>query len=475
MRRTTWNSLAYIILGITLAIAPGASRALAQAASATEESSLSRLTRDELAIWNDSSFRKRFADSYLAESEIEPRVTVEERDQLQKVLNLISSDNMDKAAQMLKKEIARNEAVSPVFYFTLANIHFQSEQMDPAAEAYRIAVERYPKFRRAWKNLGLIYVRQGQFQEALSALTKVVELGGNDAITYGLLGFAYASRGDYLSAESAYRMAILLDPGTMDWKMGLARSFFKQERYSEAAAICGNLLADQPERADLWLLQANAFIGLNQPLKAAENYEVVERLGQSTRDSLNMLGDIYLNEGLYAGAVDAYIRALEKEGQDHTKRLIRSARILIAKGAIVETRSLISKIEETQETHLPDDERKDLLKLQARLAVADGKGEEEAKVLEEIVALDPLDGEALILLGQHCSRAGNTEKAIFYYERAESLEKFEADAKVRHAQLLVGSGKYEEALPLLRRAQQIDPRENVQKYLEQVERVARVQ
>ncbi len=96
-------------------------------------------------------------------------------------------------------------------------------------------------------------------------------------------------------------------------------------------------------------------------------------------------------------------------------------------------------------------------------------------MLEEIVARDPLDGEALILLGQHCIRAGNTEKAIFYYERAESLEKFEADAKVRHAQLLVGSGQYDEALPLLRRAQQIDPRENVQKYLEQVERVARVQ
>jgi len=88
------------------------------------------------------------------------------------------------------------------------------------------------------------------------------------------------------------------------------------------------------------------------------------------------------------------------------------------------------------------------------------------------VAIDPLDGEALILLGQHSARAGNPEQAVFYYERAANLEKFEADAKVRHAQLLVGQGKYQEALPLLRRAQSIKPRDNIQQYLEQIERVA---
>jgi predicted negative regulator of RcsB-dependent stress response len=57
------------------------------------------------------------------------------------VLDLISSDNLDKAAQMLEKEIARNEAVSPVFHFPLANIHFQREQLDRPAESVRNAVE----------------------------------------------------------------------------------------------------------------------------------------------------------------------------------------------------------------------------------------------------------------------------------------------------------------------------------------------
>ena len=55
---------------------------------------------------------------------------------------------------------------------------------------------------------------------------------------------------------------------------------------------------------------------------------------------------------------------------------------------------------------------------------------------------------------------------------AAAIEAFEADAKVRHAQLLVGLGRYSEALPLLRRAQTVKPPENIQEYMEQVERVA---
>ena len=37
----------------------------------------------------------------MAETEIEPRVTTDERDKMQKVLDLISSDQMDKAASLL--------------------------------------------------------------------------------------------------------------------------------------------------------------------------------------------------------------------------------------------------------------------------------------------------------------------------------------------------------------------------------------
>jgi len=429
-----------------------------------------RLSPEELEIWQNPAFKRDLALSYMAETEIEPRVTEEEREQLLKVFELIQADNLDAAARELEK--MKNEASSAVVDFTLANIFFQREQLDQAEGLYQEAVAKHAKFRRAYENLGKIHMRKGEHAKAIPELTKVIELGGGDALTYGLLGFAYSSVENSISAESAYRMAILLDPVTMDWKMGLARSFFRQERYGEAAALCGMLLKDQPDRADLWLLQANAYIGLKQPLEAAKNFELVDRLGQSTPDSLNTLGDIYVNDGLYDLAVKYYGAAMQKDASATPDRAIRSAKVIAARGAFDETKKLVEQIEGRFGKGLKDDQRKDLLKLQARLAVASGSGDEEARVLEEIVKIDPLDGEALILLGQHAARNDDTERAIFYYERAAAIEKHEADACLRHAQLLVDKSQYSEALPLLRRAQQINPRENVQQFLESVERVA---
>lgn len=432
----------------------------------------SRMPMDELTLWKDTTFKKQFIESYIATTDVEPPLSATDREEMTKILALISSDKMDDAARSLEHN--RNNAANAIFDFTVGNIYFQKEKLDQAAAAYEIAVKKYTKFRRAWRNLGLIYVRQSLFDKAIPALTHAVQLGDTDALTYGLLGFAYSSTENNLSAETSYRMAILLDPATLDWKMGLARSLFKQEKYADAVTLCDRLIADQPERADLWLLQANAYIGLKQPLKAAENYEFVDQLGKSTVDSMNMLGDIYVNEELYDMAVQAYSHAMEKSTQNNTQRAIRAAKVLATRGAIEQTHALVEKIEKLYEGKLEPEEQKEILKLHARLAVAEGAGEEEARVLEEIINIDPMDGEALILLGQYNNRMGNVEKAIFYFERAESIEKYEAEAKVRHAQLLVGKGKYDDALPLLRRAQAIKPRDDIQKYLDQVEQIAKI-
>jgi tetratricopeptide (TPR) repeat protein len=424
----------------------------------------------ELSIWNDPAFRRQFTESYAAETEIEPKLSVTEREPMQKILELMSADQLEPAADLVQKQ--RSGASSAVFDFTYANIRFQQDRFQDAARAYETAVEKFPKFRRAWRNLALIHVRLGDHANAARAFVRVVELGGGDAATYGLLAFSYSNLDDHLAAESGYRMAAMLDPQTMDWKLGLARSFFKQKRYTDAAALCDGLIQANRDRADLWLLQANAFIGMGQPRKAAENYEIVDRMGHSTGDTLNNLADIYVNEELFDMAVSTFDRAMAKDAAARPVRALRAAKVLSSRGATAETRRLVDSIESKHGTTLDEADKKDLLKLRARIAVAEGAGEEEARVLEEIVSLDPLDGEALVLLGQHYGRTGDVERAIFYFERASSIEAFEADAKVRQAQLLVSKGRYGEALPLLRRAQTVQPRENVQQYLDQVERVA---
>ncbi len=423
------------------------------------------------AIWQDPEFKKQFVGTYGILAEVEPRVTPEEREVLEKIFPLMSSDQ-PKAAKILEGEAGKKDGTAMI-NFTLANIYFQQDKLADAAKQYTLAVTKFPSYRRAHKNLGLIHVRQGEYAEAIKSFTKMIELGGGDALSYGLLGYAYVAKNDYLAAEGSYRNALLLQPENTDWRLGLARCIFKQQKFEEAAALLDVLLEKYPDRAEFWLLQANAYLGMKQPLKAAENFEFVSRLGKATVDSLNTLGDIYVNENLPDLAADAYIRGMEANREQPLTRPLRAAEVLAQRGAMAQAKRVTGKINELFAARLEDADKRRLLKLDARISVAEGDGGEAAKVLEEIVKLDPLDGEALMLLGQHYGRSGETERAVFYYERAGGVEAFEAPAKTRLAQVLVGQGKYQDAVPLLRRAQELKPREEVARYLEQVERLAR--
>ncbi len=522
--RSSRNALGLVLWALVLTCAGVTASAAPETAPNPPVNPPGGLTQYELNIWNSEIFQQRFAESYIANNDLEPAVTAQEREVMLEVLEHMKNDRMDDALALLEEN--RGDSASAVFDFTVGNLHFQREGAiepndpnDPAsvqesqaakdqalaaaAAAYRIAVEKHARFRRAWRNLGVIYIRTQKYDRAAPALTRVVELGGGDSVTYGLLGFAYTRLNNPISAESAFRNAILLDPETFDWKMGLAQSFFEQERFHEAAALCRMLIAEQPRRVQLWLLQANAFIRLDQPLHAAENYELIDRMGASTHQTLSTLGDIYINEELFAMAADAYMRSMELDKPGRPDRVVRAAKALTGHGAMDQAERLIQRIEVVFVDQLSDDVRKDLLRIQARMKLAEGGegSEEAAAILERLVQLDPLDGDALIQLGQHYGRkaeaaadraaklaadkkeaaAGEARedaralyaKAEHRLEQAAGVEEHEADALVRHAQLQVQQKNYTDALKLLRRAQRINPRDNVQDYLDQVERVAK--
>lgn len=427
---------------------------------------------NELGIWADESFRRDFMGSYGMHSELEPPLDATERETLQEIFELMRGGQEDQAIARLEEVTTPD--TSAQFDFLLGNLYYQEKgDVAQAAKHYRQAVLKFPNFRRAHKLLGTIRSKQGRFDDAIRSLSRVIQFGGGDGLTYGLLGFGYGQTGQWVSAESAYRSAVLLDPETMDWQFGLLQSLAKQEKWAEVVELTGRLIEQNPDRTDLWRLQANAYIGLDKPLEAAFNYETLRRMDEATARSQATLGDIYVNEGMWDLARKAYAHALELGEDISVDRALSWVERLAQRGAYEQARSLIDAVEERYEGEIGTGSRKRLLRLAARLAVAQGEGGEAAEVLEEVVSLDPLDGQALIMLGQHYAQAGEPEKAQLYLERAGNLDDFEAEAKLRHGQLLVQEGRYQDAVPLLERSLELDSRPEVELYLEQVRRLAR--
>ncbi len=446
-----------------------AATAVVRSSNAQDKSTQEKLELE--AIFKDPTFKKQFVAGYGVNAEIEPRVTPDEVKILDKVRPLMAND-LPKAEETLRKEM--KSECSAMLDFNLGGIFFQQDKLDDALKCYRTAVGKFPSFRRAWKSLGQLYARNENFEAAIEAFTKMIELGGADAYAYGLLGFAYASKQDYQAAEAAYRNALLLQPDNTQWRLGLTRSVFKQQKFEDAASLLDVLIERYPDKPEFWVLQAQTYIGMKQNLKAATNFEAVDLLGKATVDNLQTLGDLYVTENLMDLAEHAYRRSVDVDPKQPSSKAIRAAEVLASRGANPQATRLVARIRELFEPSMEDADKKKLLKLDARLAMAEGSDDAKAaSVLEEIVKLDPLDGDALLMLGQYCGRHNEPDRAIFYYERAEGMESFEVNARIRHAQTLVNLGRYTEALPLLRRAQELKPREDVARYLEQIERLAK--
>src|SRR6185436_11654937 len=99
---------------------------------------------------------------------------------------------------------------------------------------------------------------------------------------------------------------------------------FKQNKFEDASALLDSLIVRYPDNADFWLLQAHAFLGMEQPLKAAQNLEAMDQIGKATVDSEHTLGDIYVSENLLDLAEQAYERAIDLDVEQPLARPLRA-------------------------------------------------------------------------------------------------------------------------------------------------------
>lgn len=422
------------------------------------------------SLWNDPDMVRRLWGSYGFLSEREPRLSTEEQSLYRDTILPLLREDPAKAIPAL--EAAAKPEASALFDYTLGTVHFQREDFTNAVQHFEAALAKFPDFLRAQRNLALALVRQGRYAEAIPALARTLTLGGSDGRILGLLAFAQVQEGQHLAAATAYHQALLFEPDNWDYRLGLVKCYVATANYGAALALLDELLAKYPDREALWTLQANIYVQQNQLGKAAVNYEVLRKLGRAGAAQLSLLGDIYLAEGVPDLALVAYLDAARLDGGTNLARTLRAADLLISRSAWTEASTLLTRARELAgATPAREDELK-LLRLEARVALGTGAGDTAIALLERLLQLNPLDGEALLLAGDYYKLRGDAERAAFRYDAAAKIEGFEATALVKHAQLLVENQQYTRAVELLRRAQKIQPREPVQRYLEKVEEVA---
>ena len=441
--------------------------------------------------WKNPAFVKRFMYTYGPDMRVEPEINEEEQKIMGNVAEMAGNDDLEGAILHLEKELKFES--SAALDYTLANLKFQTQKSEEAIQHYIDATRKFPTFRRAFKNLGLVQVQAGKYKDAIYSISKAIELGSEGGGNYGLLGYCYLSLEKYSTALDAYSRALLYNPDSMDLRQGKAQCLFNLEKYKEAIGLFDELIAEKPDNKDFWSYQANAYLAVEQTENASANLEIVRRMGMADASQLMLLGDLHMNHDAPFLAVACYTEALDQEKKPEFKKALRAGQILASYSQWQDAESFFNKLNANYGANLSDKDKTELLNLDAQIKMGLGKNDQAAEILKKVVVADPLNGRALIQLGQHLiqqAKAHDDEEgdvarekaieieaeAIGYFESAAKIDKFKVEALTQHAQVLVIRKKaYSEAVKMLEEAQRIKYRENVEKFLTEVRKAAEYQ
>ena len=162
-----------------------------------------------------------------------PKLTETESEVFREILEVMKTDK-DAALQMLKANVTPDSSGS--LEFIIGSLYGEKGDNESAMEWFLLAIEKYPNFLRAQRNLAIMMVQSGEFEKAKKHFIKAIDLGSRDSTTFGLLGLCYVNGGQFISAETAYREAIVLNADVKDWQLGLAKALLNQKKYQESIA-----------------------------------------------------------------------------------------------------------------------------------------------------------------------------------------------------------------------------------------------
>ena len=398
---------------------------------------------DPYQIINESmNFRK----------EREPDMTAAEFALYERISSMVET-NPTFALQLLETMLGDDQDDSAAFDLALGNLYFSEERIDDALLRYNSAVEKYPEFLRGWVNIGMIHYQRQNWPQAARAFAKAVNLGDRDSQTFGLLAFALRQTGNTLGAEMAFMQAMTANPEDTNWIGGLLELYFINGRHTQSESLVRELVRLEPGKAENWMLYASLLVTLERPLEAATQLEIARQLGAVNRDSLGLLGDLYVGLGLIPEAIAAY-EAIPGDTENlGTARLLAYARSMINQGKLEIARGILGKIPASPDWEVAKPRTFAL----AELAVQTADWPAAQQAYEDVIQNEPLNAFALLGLGSALAEQGDIARAEFTFEHALQVPEAEHRACLELANIALVDRRFPRAVELLNRADRLEP------------------
>ena len=163
-------------------------------------------------------------------------------------------------AQLFYKQALGLKPDNPDVHYGMATVCFLMGELPLSAYHFREVTRLDPSRAGAYINLGAVYNRLEQFDDAIPVLRRGIQLDMNRAEGYYNLGLVYRRMGQPDLAVQAYREATRINPRMADAHYNIANIFLEKMQYGLAIAHYRQALEIRPkwEKALRGLEQAEA-------------------------------------------------------------------------------------------------------------------------------------------------------------------------------------------------------------------------
>lgn len=121
-------------------------------------------------------------------------------------------------------------------YLQSGNASFDQGNLSQAISDLTKAVEINPKLSKAYNNRGFAYATQGNFPQAISDFTRVIEINPQDAEAYYSRGFVNSKQSNFNQAISDFSKAIEIDPNLAKAYYSRGKNYYNIKEYDKAWA-----------------------------------------------------------------------------------------------------------------------------------------------------------------------------------------------------------------------------------------------
>ncbi len=224
-------------------------------------------------------------------------------------LSLLRSGHLGKAIGLVRIFLEIHD-LSPDLNYNLANFYRMNNDLGKAIKYAWRATELKKDFRDAYDLVGNIFFRLEDYENAIIAYQKVMDIGPRDALGYYNLGCVYSAMGDLDDAEESWKNAISHEK---------VRKVKKEEKASgdELTRTVTVFKASVAAKAHGGL--GRLYLQQNQSEKALEHFEKAVEIEPGKPELYYEIGKIYLDQQNIEKAIYSFERYLYLGGKKEKK------------------------------------------------------------------------------------------------------------------------------------------------------------